>query len=113
MAEAGTFANPDGSTVNGAISWPKGKPFSIKGIVEVYNEGVASWMPVDRAVKVTVMLNQSGSSYTLWTGIAGNTGDGSFDASCIIPGVAAGGMGKISIRAEATNEMAESWLAEA
>jgi len=113
MAEAGTFTNPDGSTVFGALSWAKGKPFSIKGIVEVYNEGSASWMPVDRAVKMVVQLNQSGTSYTLWTGLAGNTGDGSFDASCMIPGAAAGGMGWISIHAEATNEMAECWLVEA
>jgi hypothetical protein len=112
MAEAGTFANPDGSTVNGAVSWPKGKPFSIKGVVEAYNEGIGSWLPVDRAVKVTVQLNQTGTPYALWTGLAGATGDGSFDASCIIPGAAAGGMGYISIHAEGNNEMAECWLVE-
>lgn len=113
FAEAGSFSNADGSSVLGAKTWPKGKPFSIRGTVEYYNEGTGSWMPVDMAVKVGIQLNQSSASYTLWDGVAGTTGDGSFDASCLIPGAAAGGVGMIAIHVLGNSDYAECWLVEA
>ena len=112
LAEAGRFTNPDGSSVAGAPAWPKGKPFCIKGVVEVYDQGSGSWKLVDRSVGVTVQLNQSGTAYVLWAGPAGDTGDGAFDACCLIPGAAAGGVGKIVIHALGNNEMADCWLTE-
>jgi hypothetical protein len=111
-AEAGKFTNGDGSFAGGAISWPKGKPFSIRGTVEYYNEGVGSWLTVDMGVQVGIQLNQSSASYPLWAGWAGTTGDGSFDASCLIPGAAAGGVGMIAIHVLGNNDYAESWLVE-
>ena len=44
--------------------------------------------------------------------MAGSTGDGAFDASCLIPGAAAGGVGMIAIHVLGNNELAESWLIE-
>ncbi|MBM4250259.1 MAG: hypothetical protein FJ149_12750 [Euryarchaeota archaeon] len=114
FAEAGTFSNLDGSPVGGdqAISWPKGKPFTVRGTVEYYNEGSGTWMPVNMAVKVAIQLNQSSASYMLWEGLAGNTGDGAFDATCLIPGAAAGGVGKIAIHMLENSQYAETWLIE-
>ncbi len=113
FAEAGSFSNADGSSVNGAISWPKGKPFTIRGTVEYFNEGTGSWLVVSMPVKVGIQLNQSSASYALWEGMAGTTGDGAFDASCLIPGAAAGGVGRIAIHVMGNSDYAESWLIEA
>jgi hypothetical protein len=112
-AEAGSFSNADGSSVSGSKTWPKGKPFSIRGTVEYYNEGSGSWMPLDLAVNVGIQLNQSSGSYKLWEGKAGTTGDSAFDASCLIPGAAAGGVGMIAIHVLAFSNYAECWLVEA
>jgi len=112
QAEAGKFTNPDGSPMAGSLSWAKGKPFSLKGIVQYYNEGSASWVSIDASMDIQVQLNQSGVSYQLWKGKAGTTGDGSFDASCLIPGDAAGGQGYIAIHVMQNNAWNECWLVD-
>jgi hypothetical protein len=112
FAEAGSFSCADGSSVKGAMSWPKGKPFDIRGTVEYFNEGTGTWLTVDRAVGVSIQLNQSAASYKLWEGMAGTTGDGAFSASCLIPGAAAGGVGMIAVHVLGNSDYAESWLIE-
>ena len=113
LAEAGKFTNGDGTPVPvQSLSWPKGKPFSIKGIVQYYNEGTGTWVSIDAAMDIAVQLNQSGVSYKLWQGKAGTTGDGSFDASCLIPGDAAGGPGYIAIHVIQNNAWSEYWLVD-
>ena len=69
-------------------------------------------MTIDASMDIVIQLNQSSASYKLWEGKAGTTGDGAFDASCLIPGAAAGGMGWIAIHVVANNDWAESWLIE-
>ncbi|MEM2868977.1 MAG: hypothetical protein QW379_00945 [Thermoplasmata archaeon] len=114
FTEAGKFTNPAGTPAvqPGATSWPKGKPFTIRGYIQYYNEGTDSWMTIDSAMDVVVQLNQSSASYKLWQGKAGTTGDGSFVASCLIPGDAAGGVGQIAIHVLGNTFWAESWLVE-
>ncbi|MGQ9583714.1 MAG: hypothetical protein ACUVV6_09440, partial [Thermoplasmatota archaeon] len=111
-AEAGRFLNPDGTSSSGSVSWAKGRPFSLRGVVEAYNEGLDSWVPIDQAMSVVIQLNQSSASYVLWEGKAGAFGDGSFDASCIVPGAAAAGAGVIAIHALGNSAAGESWLVE-
>ncbi|MEM2868972.1 MAG: hypothetical protein QW379_00920 [Thermoplasmata archaeon] len=111
-AEAGRFLNPDGSSATGSASWVKGKPFTVRGLVEVYNEGLDSWVPIDQAMDVVIQLNQTGASYTLWEGKAGDRGNGAFEATCVIPGNAAGGAGVIAIHALGNSAAGESWLVE-
>jgi hypothetical protein len=69
-------------------------------------------MNIDAAMDIVIQLNQSSGSYKLWEGKAGTTGDGSFDASCLIPGAAAGGVGKIVVHVLGNNDWGESWLTE-
>ena len=69
-------------------------------------------MNIDAAMDIAVQLNQSGANYKLWQGKAGTTGDGSFDASCLIPGEAAGGQGYIALHVQQNNAWNECWLVD-